>query len=54
MKAKGFVLLGFLIVTLFAAQSEAMAQAPQGAPPAVEVKPAPPPVAAPLDRKSVV
>jgi biopolymer transport protein ExbB len=47
MKAKWFVLLGFLIVTLFAAQSEAMAQAPQGAPPAAEVKPAPPPVAAP-------
>ena len=44
MKAKWFVLLGFLMVTLFAAQSEAMAQAPQGAPPAAEVKPAPPAV----------
>jgi len=57
MKAKWFVLQGFLIVTLFAAQSDAMAQAPQGTPPAAEakpappavevVKPAPPPIAAP-------
>jgi len=44
MKAKWFVLQGFLIVTLFAAQSDAMAQAPQGTPPAAEVKPAPPAV----------
>src|SRR6267143_1109342 len=42
MKAKWFVLLAFLMVTLLAAQSEARAQAPQGAPPAAEVKPAPP------------
>jgi len=44
MKAKWFVLQGFLIVTLFAAQSDAMAQAPQGTPPGAEVKPAPPAV----------
>ena len=44
MKAKWFVLQVFLIVTLFAAQSDAMAQAPQGTPPAAEVKPAPPAV----------
>src|SRR5882672_469198 len=43
MKAKWFVLFGFLIVATLAAQSGAMAQAPQGAPPAAaEVKPAPP------------
>src|SRR3989442_5414524 len=44
MKAKWFVLLAFLIVTLLAAHSETRAQAPQGAPPAAEVKPAPPAV----------
>jgi len=44
MKAKCFVLFGFSIVAMLAAQSGAMAQAPQGAPPAAEVKPAPPAV----------
>jgi biopolymer transport protein ExbB len=43
MKAKWFVLFGFLTVAMLAAQSGAMAQAPQGAPPpAAEPKPAPP------------
>jgi biopolymer transport protein ExbB len=43
MKAKWFMLFGFLTAAMLAVQSEAMAQAPQGAPPAAaEVKPAPP------------
>src|SRR2546430_12009231 len=47
MKAKWFVLFVFLTVAAPAAQSEAMAQASQGAPPpAAEVKPAPPAVEA--------
>ena len=44
MKAKCYVLFGFSIIAMFAAQSGAMAQATQGAPPASEVKPAPPAV----------
>jgi biopolymer transport protein ExbB len=41
MKAKCTLLFGFSIVAMLAAQGAAMAQAPQGAPPAAEVKPAP-------------
>jgi len=57
MKAKSFLLFGFSILAMLAAQGGAMAQAPQGAPPAAEpkpapaavevAKPAPPPIAAP-------
>jgi biopolymer transport protein ExbB len=57
MKAKCTLLFGFSIVAMLAAQGAAMAQTPQGAPPAAEVKPAPaavevakpapPPIAAP-------
>ena len=44
MKAKSFLLSGFSILAMLAAQGGALAQAPQGAPPAAEPKPAPAPV----------